>query len=261
MPAWIEHNGEQQALTPGTALHQGDILTTGSSARVLIRLAEGSFVKLGENGQLHIKTLQPPEQNNGIFAALLRVARGAFRFTTTELGKKRRRDVKVRIGAITAGIRGTDIWGRSNGDKDLLCLIEGKITTQYKNEPAFDMNSPLTFYIVPKNQPPLPVTPVPADKLARWAEETDLQNGTGVVSTKGHWAVNIMSLQSQASAEKFAQKLARDGYATNIEQAKINHQNWWRVRVNGFRSEQDALAFAHNLDNHHGIRQPWVVKF
>ena len=54
---------------------------------------------------------------------------GAFRFTTQALSRFHgERDVKVRIVTITAGIRGTDLWGKADKTRDIVCLIEGKIT-------------------------------------------------------------------------------------------------------------------------------------
>jgi len=261
MPAWVERDGVKQPLKPGTPINSGDIVTTGQSARILIRLEEGSLVKLGENGKLALDKVQPAEQSSGIFAALLNVAKGAFRFTTTELGKNRQRDVKVKIGVVTAGIRGTDIWGRSNNEKDILCLIEGNITAQREGESEFAMNDPLSFYIVPKNKPALPVAPVPGAKLASWAQQTETQAGMGVLTTDGRWAVNIMSLQNEQAANRIQKKLNHAGYATQIQEAIINDQSWLRLRVKGFATREDAHSFAQSIDNQYGIQQPWVVKF
>jgi len=261
MPAWVVHDGVKSPLKPGEAINSGDIVSTGQSARVLIRLEEGSLVKLGENGELNLNTIQPPEKTEGVFAGLLKVARGAFRFTTTNLGKNRKRDVKVKIGAVTAGIRGTDIWGRSNSEKDILCLIEGKITAQREGENEFSMEDALSFYIVPKGKPALPVAPVPEEKLARWAQETETQTGLGVLTTDGRWAVNMMSLQNVNAAGKLQQKLNDAGYATQVQETLINEQNWLRLRIEGFASSEDARSFASSIDNQFGIQQPWIVKF
>ena len=157
MPAWLNRNGTTTALRAGIVLRSGDVVSTGANARLLIRLEEGSYIKLGENAQLDLTSLQPAEEEQGYFEAVLNVIKGAFRFTTG-LTTPKRRNVSVKIGTITAGIRGTDIWGGAKIDKDILCLIEGKITAQREGEPAFDMQDPLSFYIVPKDQPALPVS-------------------------------------------------------------------------------------------------------
>jgi len=261
MPAWFERQGVLSALKPGLILQPGDKLISGANARLLIKMDEGSLVKLGENAELNFDKLIPAEEEQGFFEATLRLIKGAFRFTTSTLGKKRRRQVSVSIGSITAGIRGTDIWGSSTIDKDILCLIEGKITAKRAGEPEFQMKDPLSFYIVPKNKPALPVAPVPEGKLAKWANETELQEATGILSIDGKWAVNLMSVTNNASVRPVMASLTAAGYAAQIESTVIKGRNWYRLRVNGFKTRQDASAFAKTIEGTHGIVSPWIIKF
>ena len=53
-------------------------------------------------------------------------ARGAFRFNTDVAARSRKRDVSVGIQTVTA-IRGTDRWGRSRSDQQIVCLLEGAV--------------------------------------------------------------------------------------------------------------------------------------
>ena len=63
------------------------------------------------------------------FPMPLDVVSGAFRFTTRAVHKFRgERDVRVKLAATTAGIRGTDLWGKSEPTRDIFCLVEGSIT-------------------------------------------------------------------------------------------------------------------------------------
>jgi len=260
MPAWLERDGKLSPLKPGIMLQSGDKVSTGNNARLLLEMDEGSLVKLGENAELNFDKLISAEEVQGFFEAALRLVKGAFRFTTTTLGKARKREVSVRIGSITAGIRGTDIWGSSKLDTDILCLIEGKITAQRAGEPEFEMNDPLSFYVVPKNKPAFPVSPVPEAKLAKWASETELLNGAGVLSIDGKWAVNLMSVTIEASVKPIMTALNAAGFAAEIENAIVNNKTWYRLRVSGFKSRDDASAFASMIKGRNGITQIWVVK-
>lgn len=260
MPAWLQRNGTMQALKPGTELQSTDVVVTGKQARILIRLDEGSLVKLGENGRLDLANLKPA-QEQGVFQAVLNVIKGAFRFTTTSIGKNRPRSVDVRIGSLTAGIRGTDIWGSSQIDKDILCLIEGNISVQRGNDPQFSMADPLSFYIAPKDKPAEPVQPVPEEQLAKWAQETELQTGGGVISVDGRWTVNLMSLAVDQATVSIRERLDQAGYATEKQEVQVNGQTWYRVRVSGFSSRQDAQSFARAIDGQYGISQPWIARF
>jgi hypothetical protein len=89
-----------------------------------VKLSEGSLVKLGENAHLELKELEP---SDSLFKAALGVLQGAFRFTTAAVAKNRRRDISISVATVTAGIRGTDLWGKSSPDKQIVCLIEGKV--------------------------------------------------------------------------------------------------------------------------------------
>lgn len=261
MPAWIERGGERQALKPGAELRSGDIVRTGEKSRALLRLEEGSIVKLGENASLNLNTISPPKQKNGIFAALIKVTRGAFRFTTTELGKTRKRRVDVNIGSVTIGIRGTDIWGRSRPDEDLFALLEGKVSVKRAGEAEFTMSDPLHYILAPNGEPTSAVTPIESAQLGAWADETEPQAGSGLITTDGRWAVNMMSLQDPSSAERLQQRLHEAGYASQITPVQINEQNWLRVRIEGFASREDADSFASHINNQFGIQQPWVARF
>jgi len=59
MPAWVERSGRTSPVAPGMALQAGDQVRTGAGSRLLVKLSEGSLVKLGENGTLRIAELTP----------------------------------------------------------------------------------------------------------------------------------------------------------------------------------------------------------
>jgi len=261
MPAWYDRDGVSHPLKPGIKLYSGDVIRTGKNARALLRMTEGSIVKLGEDAKLNINTLTPPKQKEGVFAALLRITRGAFRFTTTEIGKNLKRNVDVKIGHVTVGIRGTDIWGRSRTGEDLFCLIEGKVNIERDGEAGFSMQDPLTYLVAAEDKPTTAVTPVDMNELGKWAQETEIQPGQGTLTVSGEWSVNMMSLQNSAAADNLQKQLHDAGFAADIREAQVSGQAWLRVRIEGFVSRQDASSFASTIDNQYGIQRPWVVKF
>lgn len=260
MPAWVERAGIKQPLKPGMELNPGDVLITGPGARMLLNMDDGSLVKMGEDASLNLAAMLPPANDKGYFEAAIHVIKGAFRFTTTELAQTRKRNIDVRIGTVTVGIRGTDIWGSATADQDILCLIEGKISAQREGESAFTMQDPLSFYIAPKNKPALPVKSVPKNKLAKWAAETEVLAGGGVLVVDGVWAVNLMSLDNISSAEQSIKLLTDAGYAAEIHNFLLNDRDLYRIRITGFNSKKDAQHFANLIDGQHGIVKPWVAQ-
>jgi hypothetical protein len=167
--AWRDRDGAVEPLVAGMEIRASDAVRTGTNARVQLKLAEGSIVKLGENAQLRIERAEA----GGTFRARLDILQGAFRFTTEALVGNSRREVDIRVRSIVAGIRGTDLWGRSDEERDLVCLIEGKITVAQIGGPAVVMSQPLDFFQRPRGAPALPVGKVDPKQLAEWAAETE----------------------------------------------------------------------------------------
>src|SRR3954471_9081881 len=193
MPAWIERGGRRLPVIAGMELRSGDQAVTGAGSRMLIKLADGSSVKLGENGQLRFAELAPSED---LFRAALHVIEGAFRFTTDALAKSRKREVSIRAAQVTAGIRGTDLWGRSRAGNEIVCLIEGEIEVGAAGESPVAMNQPLQFYrrIEGKTQP---VGTVSKAQLDQWAVETELQPGKGIARIGGRFSVILGQAEEQ----------------------------------------------------------------
>src|SRR5688572_9075226 len=175
MPAWLDRDGRSAPLAPGMELRSGDHLRTGAESRVLLRLGEGSTVKLGENAALHIAELAPVE---GVFRSALRVLQGAFRFTTAVVAKQRRRDVQISVATVTLGIRGTDVWGRSRDERQIVCLIEGSVAVGAQGEPPVVLDQPRQFYRRDQGQTQ-PLGFVEPQQLAEWARETEIEPGKG----------------------------------------------------------------------------------
>lgn len=117
MPAWVERDGQRSPLEAGAVLRNGDHIETGAGSRALLRLNDGSTVKLGENARFELNDMQRGGAGQGVFKATLSVLEGAFRFTTAAIYKfGGRREIDVRFRTVTAGIRGTDLWGKSAAD-------------------------------------------------------------------------------------------------------------------------------------------------
>jgi len=260
IPAWLARGGERLPVNAGMPLESGDRLRTGAGGRLLLRLAEGSLVKLGPDAELVLEALKPPASEGGLFEGLLDVVKGAFRFTTTLLSKARRRRVDVRIANVTAGIRGTDVWGKAAADRDIVCLIEGEISVQRSGDSPVTLSDPLTFYVAPKNQAPLPVRPVDPDQLQRWAEETDIAENAPALGTDGAWSVHLASLSTRVRAEQSRTRLRGLGYPVNVASAQIGGATYFRISLSGFTSWQGAVAFKDGAAARLGFPTAWVAE-
>lgn len=245
MPAWFSREGVKRPLTPGTILKSADIITTGSGARVLLTLPEGSEVKLGENATFRADTLGQADGRKSPFKATLAVLKGAFRFTTSLLGKDRSREVDVQVATVTAGIRGTDVWGKSDDEKDLVCLLEGKISVSREGDGTQTMDQPLSFFVAPKGQPAKPISAVDPNKVTNeWAPQTELQYGKGVAKRNSPWKLTVATVPTQQEALNWYDTLQTSGYAVKI---RPQGSDKFKVQIWNLASKDDAKVLGEKL--------------
>ena len=256
MPAWLERSGKRQPIFPGMVLQERDRIETGVNARILLTLPEGSKVKLGESAQLGFDALvaRREGQDGSVFLkSAISVVTGAFRFTTDVLSKARsRREVDIRLATVTAGIRGTDLWGKQGGAKEIVCLLEGKIEVTRdrvagQNTAPVILDQPLQFYIAPKGEPTLPIGLVPDAQLAQWAAETDIAQNAGGATVGGRWKVRFDADTTFAGAMALHEDLRNQGYAAQFQPEKKAGKRIYVVQLANLSSEGDARALASRL--------------
>jgi hypothetical protein len=208
-------------------------------------LADGSAVKLGENVTVSVNALKQDPQSG--FSAALDVAKGAFRLTTDIFRKfQTQRAINVRTGTVTVGIRGTDLWGRSNDEKDFVCLIEGKISVSHPQGEPTVLDEPLQYYGADKGQAPGAVAVVDKAQLAIWALETELQDRTGKQQAGGQWYLNF-GRQDKDGVLALHDQLSNAGYASRIRPVRAAGGYLYELRLDLLVSEGEAQALSNRL--------------
>jgi len=255
MPAWLERDSKRVPLAPGMELRAGDRIFSGSGARVQVKLSEGSVVKLGENGRLVFAEMQPGKD---LFKATLQVLEGAFRFTTELVGKGKKREVSVRVSQVTAGIRGTDFWGRSRDDRQIVCLIEGAIDVGADGEKPVRMDKPLQFYQRDKGKTQ-PVGQVDPKQLEQWGKETEIEAGKGAARRGGKFMVELATLDSQSAAGAISRQLQEAGYPAQVAQRKEGEKVTYTVRIRQLPSREEAQNLANRLKGKFGVKDPKIT--
>ncbi|MEO8442562.1 MAG: FecR domain-containing protein [Betaproteobacteria bacterium] len=262
MPAWVERaSGARDALTLGASVNSKDRVVTGAGARALLRLADGSLIRLGENGALVLDDLNQQKYNSkNVVTASLDVLRGAFRFTTQALSKFRgERDVKVRVVTITVGIRGTDLWARSDPARDIVCLLEGKVDVT-RGDQAFTLEQPMAFYVAPRDKPGEPVGTVSTEQFAKWSQETEIAAGAGALRRGNKWRLYLADAGDQAAALKAYDMLRNAGYAAQIRPVTSEAGINYRVRISNLATKAEAAALGTKLKAQLGFAEPKVSR-
>lgn len=254
MPAWLQRGDTTRPLRVGLALQNGDRLITGANARIYVQTVDGSTVKLGEKASLTIDELTRGQQEESVFRAALNVAKGAFRFTTASIAKLKSRDVTVRVAGATVGIRGTDVWGKDGDEMGVVCLIEGKISVVGTDNNEFVMDQPLSFYKMPKGAVPLPVGPVDAEQLGKWAAETDIAQPAARLG--GRWNVELLTAADQAGALAAYDQWRDAGYDVQLKPV-ANEGAWmYTLYVGHLADRAEAERLAAKLKGFLGAENP-----
>jgi hypothetical protein len=255
-PAWLTRDGQRVPLAPGTELRNGDEVSTGVESRALLRLADGSRVKLGETGSLKVEDLAIRREGGRLLRATLKVLEGAFRFTTDVAIRGRfRREIDVQFTTLTAGIRGTDIWGRNFGDREVVVLIEGSISVSRGADKPVEMKDTGTYYQAPVGGSPS-VERVPAELLGEWAQQTEIQKGRGAQSQNGRWKLDIAGFDNQDAALALYDSLRRDGYPARILPRPVASGQTYLVRLSGFATQAEAKALGERLKEAYPATSP-----
>jgi hypothetical protein len=250
-PAWRDRGGLTVPLAAGMELQSGDVLRTGSGARAYLMLAEGSRVKLGEDSKFtfHSRSLRPEKS----FRGALDVLAGAFRFTTGKLKKALPRDVAIRVGTATIGIRGTDLWGRTDPKGDLVALLEGRVEITRAGQTT-EMAQPMTYYDAPRGHAAT-VKGLDPEVFRMLVRQTEILPGDGAARSKGKWRIMAGSASSEEAALELYDQLREAGFAARVRPQEVEGGNWrYDLLLGGFASAAEADVAAARLKAVTGLK-------
>jgi len=250
-PAWRDRGGITAPLAPGMELESGDVLRTGPGARAYLMLAEGSRVKLGEAAQftLHSQSMRPEKS----FRGALDIVAGAFRFTTGKLKKTLPREVAIRVGTATIGIRGTDIWGKTDKDGDLVALIQGRIEITRAGQTS-ELAQAMTYYDAPVGKAAV-VKPLDMETFVKLARQTEIMAGDGAARAGGKAHILVAAATSEEAALELYERIRAAGFAVRILPRATEGGGWrYELRLGGYADAAEADAAAAVLHAMTGLK-------
>jgi cell division septation protein DedD len=266
MPAWLERQGSRQELTPGIALHNRDRLVTGANARVEVRLRDGSVLRLAGDTHCELNALAVREPE--VFTAAIDVPQGAVRLTTGHLARGlRQRAVNLRVGTLTASVRGTDLWGMADGAGDRICLLEGRITLLQPDSEARQVSEAGSCHVAAKDGSPAVLQTVSAGQLAWSAAQTTAMPPTVAASPAatatttrpgrmtrtarpGSWSVEVAAVDGEGVALSIHDRARAAGYGARIRPVPAAGGGYrYALRLGPLSSEAEAAALAEEIGN------------
>ncbi|MGE5524558.1 MAG: hypothetical protein ACM3SS_12660 [Rhodospirillaceae bacterium] len=248
-PAWVERDGgTREPLAVGTEIRQGERIVTGPGARVLLRMGEGSAVKLGTDAALTVDRFSTETRGaSSLWQGSFDVLRGAFRYTTALLGSVRaERDLGFKLNTLSAGIRGTDIWGKSDPARDYIVLIEGRVTVRHAGRDA-ELDQPRSMFAAPKDGRAPPVTRISASELAMLSAETEILAGAGGARSGGRSRVVVITTVDETYARDLHTRLRIAGYPAELRTIEQEGSPLYQVHVTKLAGEREARTVAQRL--------------
>jgi hypothetical protein len=248
LPAWVERNGQRRPAEPGTQLRANDKAITANGSRMLLRMDDRSTIKLGEDTQFQIQSLDTKRDSASGAAeqkSSLKLITGVFRYATDYTSKAlgNTRELNLEVATATVGIRGTDFWAMSDAAHDAVCVFEGKVEVVRDAKDGILLDKPGAFWVVFTGQPEKPAGQATPEQLAKFIGQAEMQPGSGVLLQGGRWRAVAASLNSVADAAALRTRLQAAGYPADMVAKDGRHE----VRINQLATRNDAEAVVKQL--------------
>jgi hypothetical protein len=259
MPAWLEREGQQQALTAGTDLRELDVIETGEDGRLAVLLRDGSVLRLGSHSRLSISELRESLDKPALLRATFSISQGSFRLSAASTALSVAPDITVELGNIIASVQHADLCGNVAAEGDVICLIGGSLTVTHPNVGRLLMDQPRTVFRAPKAGNPGPITPADPEMLQAWIAATQPVLPGGLTIPDGGWIVQLASQMEERGALALARRLQQAGYAAEVTTAEVGGRTHYRVRITRFDSKAGAREFAERMQGQLGVKNTWVT--
>lgn len=276
LPAWLERHGVHQALQRGLVLQNRDRVVTGPQGSAQILLGDGSMVGLAADTQLELNALGVREAE--VFTAAIDVPRGAVHFSTPTVARdNRQRAVNLRVGSITAGIRGTDVWGKSDAEADRICLLEGIIVVLHPLQDARQLSETSSCYVAARGAAAPIIEAVSNARLAWWVAQTSpptamsravsadpsalAPRAVRQVVRGGRWSLELAVVDSEAAALSLYDRARAAGYSVRIQPRAAAGAGYdYAVLLTYLSSQSEAAALAAHLAQSLHVAPPLVLR-
>ena len=259
-PVWVDRGEQRLVAVPGLALTNRDRLVTGDGARAILRLADGTLVRLGPGSRAVLNALG--EKQGGEMTAALDVQSGAFRLTGDGMGEvPPHHAINVRAGQLTASSRGDDrLWGHADATGEAVCLQEGNLVVTQPEGGVVALNQPLQCYGVASGESAGKTYDVTRGDFALAALAVDIQEGPGSLRRGGRWAVRLAVLNSEAEALALYDRALAAGFAPQMRPRRVAGGYRYELRVGQVADQREAERLAARLAEVLNLAGPKAIK-
>lgn len=118
----VSTRGVSRALQQGLGVFSGEEIRTGGGSSVTVRFRDGTRFDLAEESTMQVDSFVYEEGENDSIST--RIIKGAFRFVSGLIAKRRSRSMSVFLPVVTIGIRGTNVAGEATATTATVILLE-----------------------------------------------------------------------------------------------------------------------------------------
>jgi hypothetical protein len=145
---------------------------------------------------------------------------------------------------VTAGVRGTDLWGKSTPERTFVVLIEGRIEVGSPGNPTVTLDKPMDYYERRAGAVPGVQRMEPSVLRGLRARDRDGRGEGPVATGAGRWLVVAAALPDRRAAGVLNEALRSSGYPVR---ARDGERGQVEVVVQGLAGEAEARALAASL--------------
>jgi hypothetical protein len=255
MPAWSTRNGQRVPLSAGDTVSTAHEVETAAGAALVLRLPEGSVIRLGQKTRLGITQLDVgTQEGRTAVRSDLKLFEGFFRFATSAVAKVvGQRQINVTVRTATIGIRGTDFWTMTDPAHDAACVFEGRVDVSTQEQGELTLDKPTAFWARFFDQPVRPVGQATPEQLNTFLKSTELQPGQGIAVVDGTWAVQALVTADARQALDLSNRLRAVGYPARLHSRTTPQSQWHEVLILQLATEADARAVLERIKEVDGV--------
>ncbi|MDH5613211.1 MAG: FecR family protein [Gammaproteobacteria bacterium] len=102
------NHGSSRELERGSYITEGDVVSSGDTSKAQLRMKDGALIVLRQNSEMHFEEYRYDEEDKSVGSSIFSLFKGGFKTISGLIGKRNKRNYKVKTAFTTIGIRGTD---------------------------------------------------------------------------------------------------------------------------------------------------------
>ena len=97
-------------------------------------------------------------------------------------------------------------------------------------------------------------------KISKLGRKKPVVKKTKASASAEGWAVNLVSFKKEWYANRKAAEFEKKGVPVEVEQVQIKGENWYRLRVSGFKTKDEASTYATRVKKALNLSSVWVTR-